>query len=255
MNLKESKFFSTRELEWPDCTGVPASLLMKALWVKLRRKLVGRWADRGTRFVWTTTMVSDAYGPADNVRNYLERRTIRAILADLSRKRPLKRACEIGCGYGRVTMVLKEFAEYVKGFERERHLVDIARALLPEIEFECVDSLTNIEDKTSYDLVMTSTVLQHLTDETAREVCALAKRLTPSGHILCIEKTESVNITENAEDGSKFISRARSFEEYERLMHPYTLLEARPRVVEPTYSNPRPGTCMVFASPMTGRDW
>jgi protein-L-isoaspartate O-methyltransferase len=225
---------------------------MKALWVKMRRKLIGRWADRNSRFVWTTTAVNDAYGPADNVRNYLERRTIRTILAELSRRRPLKRACEIGCGYGRVIMVLKEFAEYVKGFEREPHLVDIARSLLCEIEFECVDSLTNIEDKTSYDLVMMSAVLQHLTDATASEVCAFAKRLTPRGYILCIEKTESINITENTEDGSQFLSRARSIGEYGRLMHPYTLLEARPRVVEPTYANPRPGTCMVFVSPLAG---
>lgn len=250
MNLKELKFFNARELAWPDCTGVPASLLMKALWVKLRRKLVGRWADRGARFVWTTTTVSDAYGPADNVRNYLERRTMRAILAELSRKRPLKRACEIGCGYGRVIMVLKEFAEYVKGFERERHLVDIAHSLLPEVEFECVDSLTNIEDKTSYDLVMTSTVLQHLTDTDAREVCKVMKRLAPAGHILCVEKTENIATTANTEDGTRFISQARPVEIYADFMHPFRLVCVQNRVVEPTYFNTRPGSCMLFASPL-----
>jgi trans-aconitate methyltransferase len=146
-------------------------------------------------------------------------------------------------------MVLKEFADSVKGFERERHLVEIARSLLPDIEFECVESLTRIEDKEPYDLVMTCTVLQHLTDADAREICGVMKRLAPEGYILCIEKTEAINTTANTEDGTQFISRARSVHAYQDLIQPYELVVVRDRVVEPTYSNPRPGTCMVFTSP------
>lgn len=100
---------------------------------------------------------------------------------------------------------------------------------------------------------MTVAVPQHLTDVAAGEVCALARRLAPAGYVLFIEKTDHINTTENMEDGLAFISRARSVEQYERFMHPYTLVEARPRVLEPTYANPRPGTCMVFASPLALR--
>lgn len=250
MNLKELKFFKALELEWPDCTGVPASLLMKALWVKLRRKLVGRWADRGARFVWTTTTVSDAYGPADNVRNYRDRRTIRTVLSEIARQRPLRRACELGCGYGRVIMVLKEFAEFVKGFEREAHLVTVAQSLLPDIVFEEVGSLADIGDETPYDVAMTFTVLQHLTDADAREVCETMKRLAPAGHILCVEKTENIATTANTEDGARFISQARPIEIYADFMHPFRLVRVQNRVVEPTYFNTRPGSCMLFASPL-----
>ena len=63
--------------------------------------------------VWTVGAISDADGPSGNVRNYLEQETIRDILTDLTQERRLARACEIGCGYGRVIMVLKEYADYV----------------------------------------------------------------------------------------------------------------------------------------------
>lgn len=38
---------------------------------------------------------------------------------------------------------------------------------------------------------MTCTVLQHLTDSYASEVCAAIKRLVPKGPVLIIEKTEA----------------------------------------------------------------
>lgn len=249
MNLKESKFFSARELESPDCTGIPASYLVKALLLKFRRRLIGRWADRRSRFVWTLNAVSDAYGPADNVRNYLDRRTIRTILAELPRTRPLRHACEVGCGYGRLIMVLSEFASHVKGFEREPHLVEIGRRLLPHVTFERVDALTLITDNTSYDLAMTCTVLQHLTDADARDACAVLKRLAPDGYVLLIEKTAAIGTTANAEDGAQFLSRARSVETYQKMMDPFRLVLVRDRVVEPTYFNPTPGKCMLFESP------
>lgn len=191
-------------------------------------------------------------GPADNVRNYLERRTIRKILADVGGGRRLGHACEVGCGYGRLIMVLAEFADHVKGFEREPHLVDIGRRLLPGVAFERVDALTAIDDKTSYDFAMTCTVLQHLTDAEAREVCAVLRRLAPEGHVLLIEKTAAIGTTAGAEDGSQFLSRARSIETYQQMMQPFKLVLHRDRVVEPTYFNPTPGQCMLFASPGRG---
>lgn len=218
--------------------------------IKVRRRLIRGLTDKDSRFVWTTTHVSDAYGPADNVRNYLDRRTIRSVLSEIARQKPLRRACELGCGYGRVIMVLKEFAEFVKGFEREAHLVTVARSLLPDLAFEQVGSLADIWDETPYDVAMTCTVLQHLTDSDAREVCKVMKRLAPAGHILCIEKTENIATTANTEDGTRFISQARPVEVYADFMHPFRLVRVQNRVVEPTYFNTRPGSCMLFASPL-----
>ncbi len=249
MNERELRFLTTSERLLPDCTRFPNLYLLKSLLIKLRRRLWGRFIDSESRLIWSADIVSDADGPAANVRNYLEHNTIRSIVAELAREHKIVRACEIGCGYGRVIMVLKEFADFVKGFEREPHLVENARRLLPDIEFECVESLTRIQESNPYDLVMTCAVLQHLTDEEASEVCAVMKRLAPLGHILCIEKTEAISTTARADDGARFISRARSVEAYEGLMRPYRLVTIRKRIVEPTYFNRHPGTCMVFASP------
>lgn len=253
MNSNEIKFFTTQERLYPDVTALPTSYLLKALLVKLRRRLYGGRRDAAARLVWTVSTVSDADTVAANVRNYRDHTTIRSILAELTKSGKVRRACEIGCGYGRVIMVLKEFADDIVGFEREPHLVEAARVLLPDIRFQCVDSLAAIADTIPYDLVMTSTVLQHLSDADARQICDLMKRLAPSGLILCIEKTEEINITKNVDDGTRFISRARAVSVYEEYMHPYSLVMQRERVIEPTYGNARPGSCLLFASPRASR--
>jgi SAM-dependent methyltransferase len=246
MNLVEFQFFSEKEKSLPDASSLPTPYLLKCLLIKLLRKIR---RNQKTRLVWTVSAISDANDHTATVRNYLEQKTIRQILNEMTQGRRLGRACEVGCGYGRVIMVLKEFADYVKGFERESHFVEIARSLQPEIEFQCINSLIEIEEKESYDLVMTCTVLQHLSDNEAQQVCSIMKRLAPKGHILLIEKTDPFNITDNIEDGTKFISRARSIDTYSEYMLPYSLVMIREMVAEPTYSNPKPGKCMLFASP------
>jgi SAM-dependent methyltransferase len=250
MNKREMQLLNNFDKTLPDCSELPIAYLFKSIYIKMRRRLWSKYIDNDSRFLWTVSAVSDADGPTANVRNYLEQKNIREILIDVTRLHRIERACEIGCGYGRVIMVLKEFANYVKGFERESHLVEIARTLNPEIEFECVESLTSISHDETYDFVMTCTVLQHLTDSAASKVCEIMKQLAPHGYILCIEKTYPFNIvTSHMNNESHFISRDRQIEIYQKLMHPYKLCEVRNRILEPNYSNPHPGKCMLFASP------
>jgi SAM-dependent methyltransferase len=163
----------------------------------------------------------------------------------------MKSACEIGCGYGRLIMVLKEFAEKVVGFEREAHLLEMARPLLPSIDFRRVDSLDRLrgEQAEEFDFAMTCSVLQHLTDDLCRSVLSEIKNIAPKGHVLIIEKTEDIATTDNTRDGDCFLSRARSPEMYARWMAPYSLVSVSDRVVEPGYYNPAPGKCMLFKSP------
>ena len=254
MDYKEYKLLSKRGNNLRDITGLPMRHILESLLIKVRRKTYGRilkkYVEKENRLLWTVSAISDADGPSANVRNYLEQKTIREVLTDLTQGRKIARACEIGCGYGRVIMVLKEFADYVKGFERETHLVEIASSLIPEIEFERVESLKYIQEREPYDFVMTCAMLQHLTDAFASDVCKIMKQLAPKGYILCIEKTEPISITENTENGNQFISRNRSVEAYQELMLPYKLVETRERIVEPTYFNSRPGKCMLFVSPV-----
>src|SRR2546426_127285 len=105
----------------PDCTALPATYLARCLLTKAWRRLGRSIALSSRRFVWTATAVSDANVdiPTAAVRNYLEQKAIRTVLSELTLHQQVSRACEIGCGYGRVIMVLREFAEVVKGFERE----------------------------------------------------------------------------------------------------------------------------------------
>lgn len=251
MNQNDVKIFDEKEPVLNGVTDLPIRYLLKALFIKARRKLWSKYADRGARLVWTVSSVSDAVGPSDNVRNYLERKTIRSILSEIVKQNgPIQSACEVGCGYGRVIMVLKEFADKVAGFEREPHLINIAKALLPEIDFYQCDSLDKISQmsKDAFNLVMTCTVLQHLTDDFCRGVLREIKRLAPQGYVLLIEKTEAISVTNNISNGDKFISRARDVELYKEWMKPYVLITTRKRIVENTHSNKSPGTCMLFKS-------
>lgn len=252
MNQNELKYFQEKELQYCDATSLPLNYLLKSLLIKLRRKTWGRVCDKDSRMAWMVSNVSDAMGTADNVRNYLERKTLRAIISKINNNYPINSACEIGCGYGRVTMVLSEFAKRVVGFEREKNLVDIAKSLLPTIEFYQVYLLDKISylNKGAFDFTMTCTVLQHLTDIYCHSILEDMKRLTPNGYVLLIEKTESIAITKNTTDENLFISRARSVEDYANLMKPYKLVSVSKRIIEPTYFNPNPGSCMLFRSPL-----
>lgn len=251
MNLREMKYFGPDELKLYDGTSLPFFYLIKCLAVKVRRHLWGRFLDSTSRLVWTVTAVSDATGPTDNVRNYMERKTVRSILSGLSGNYPIKAAGEVACGYGRIIMVLKEFSEKVVGFEREEHLLTIARHLLPDIDFcrcESLDQIGAISER-QFDFMMTNTVLQHLNDDFCGRVLAEMKKLCPEGHILLAEKTESISVSTNQTDGTQFISRARTVEAYQRYMAPFVLVSTVDMVLEPTYHNKRPGIYMLFRSP------
>src|SRR5262249_15251786 len=143
------------------------------------------------RHPWTVADVADVAGPAANVRNYLERRDVRRCLRAAASVRPLSRACDVGCGYGRLTMALGEFATHVAGFEREPTFVAEAKRLLPRIEFHQVDTLARLPAATAaFDLAMTFTVLQHLRDDEAQAVCSELKRLASGGFVLLTEETD-----------------------------------------------------------------
>ena len=252
MNQNELNYFQKMQLRYYDPTALPFNVLLKSLALKIRRRTLGRMFDSEARLVWTVDMVSDAVGPFANVRDYRERRTIQLILDRIRQIYPINSACEIGCGYGRLIMVMEEYAGKVVGFEREANLLELAKELLPTIDFCKVDSLDNLSSfgRGQFDFVMTCTVLQHLTDDLCRRVLEEIKRIAPKGHVLLIEKVEDNFTTKNVTDGNAFISRARSKKIYSQWMTPYKLVSISKRIVEPGYINPNVGECMLFRSPM-----
>src|SRR5262249_41129046 len=119
----------------------------------------------GARHQWTIAEVADTAGPSVYVRNYLEQRDVPRCLQAAAARKPISRACDVGCGYGRLTMVLSEVAKQVVGFEREPAFVLEARRLMPSVEFREVKDLSNLPaPSAAFDFAMTFTVLQHLSD-------------------------------------------------------------------------------------------
>jgi SAM-dependent methyltransferase len=226
----------------------PFAALLTAAGRKVWRRL-RLLAGRGSgRFVWSSYATADATGPAFNVRTYQERRQVRDILRGISAKRPLRRAAEIGCGYGRLTMVLLEFCSEAVGFEREPHLVAIARELLPDATFRTVNSLDRLNSPDGhFDFAFTFTVLQHLDERGAAGAVAEIKRIVaPGGYVLLVEKTNPSQTVPPRRDG--FVSIGRPVDVYERWMAPWTLAAVVPRRVEPTYAVKEVGSYMLFSS-------
>lgn len=149
-------------------------------------------------------------------------------------------------------MVLTEFCDTVIGLEREPSLLEVARSLLPELKFTVVPSLLELplEDR-SADLLMTFTVLQHMTDEDARGALAEIKRIVrPAGFVLLMEKTDESAVYGDPTDRAQLLSLGRSVETFAGWMAPCALVHEVAGRVEPTYPGfDRVGTYMLFRAP------
>ncbi len=144
------------------------------------------------RKTWTPADVVDVSGPPALLRNYLEQRDVREYVQRAEMTTPITRAYDVGCGFGRLTPVLAEFASAVVGFEREASLLATARTLLPALEFVEVATLSALPaPDASAEFVMTFTVLQHMPDSHAEAVIReITRVLAPQGHVLAVEETD-----------------------------------------------------------------
>ena len=130
------------------------------------------------RLVWTPDEVVDVDGPRAMLRAYLEQRDVREFCASVSMHTPIAAACDVGCGFGRLTPVLTEFAERVVGFEREAGLRRIAQSLQPSIEFRPIEILSRLPaDNASFTFGLVFTVLQHVPEPEVRAVIDDLRRI------------------------------------------------------------------------------
>jgi SAM-dependent methyltransferase len=199
--------------------------------------------------VWRQEHVVDVRDAAFSVRTYREQQDVRGLLVSAVGAYRREAACEVGAGYGRMTVVLTEFFDRVEGFERESHFVEDASRLLPEIRFHQVDALAMLPaSDAAFDCVMTFTVLQHLTDPVARAVAGeIARILRPGGVLLICEETDPGHRDGAVDDEMGMCTIGRTVAEYAALFGGFTLLQTRPRRIEPTYPRPDVGAYMVFA--------
>lgn len=166
-------------------------------------------------------------------RTYLEHRQIRAILRKVSRD-VWFRAAEFGCGYGRNLALLKEFFSVVHGYERDEGLALMASWLNPEcIVYNEVPTRGPIDEPDFlFDLVMTFTFLQHLSDSelvwAGREI---HRTLKLGGYALIVEETDT-----KLNDLGEYPVRGRSPERYASMLG-LKLIESEERKLEPGNEN------------------
>ena len=202
------------------------------------------------RKTWTPTDVVDVSGPPALLRNYLEQGLVRDCVQRAEMTTPITRAYDVGCGFGRLTPVLSEFASVVVGFEREATLVATARQLLPALEFIEVASLEALPaPDASAELVMTFTVLQHMPDPQAEAVIReMARVLAPGGHLLVVEETDPTLEAGDVNRADAGYTRGRPWSWYEARVAPLQLIRMGPRVIEPGYPRADVGTYMLFGA-------
>jgi SAM-dependent methyltransferase len=203
------------------------------------------------RLVWTPAEVVDVDGPKAILRNYLEQRDVRALLALVCRPGGHDAACDIGCGFGRLTPVLTEFARSVVAFEREAGLLQIGRTLQPHIDFRDVDSLAKLPgEAAAFDITLVFTVLQHIPEPAVRDVIAEIQRVSkPDGALLLCEETETTLEAGDPLQAELGYTRGRSVDEYAAWLAPWRLVTTRRREIEPGYPRADVGTYMLFAGP------
>jgi SAM-dependent methyltransferase len=203
------------------------------------------------RLVWTPREVVDVDGPRAMLRAYLEQRDVRELYGNLGIDRVPTAACDVGCGFGRLTPVLTEFAERVVGFEREPALLSIARALQPTVQFCDIDDLQHLPaERSSFDLALVFTVLQHIPEPEVRGVVDELRRIMkPSGHLLLCEETDATLEAGDRAAAHLGYTCGRPVPTYEAWLAPWKLVATKRRTIEPGYPRADVGTYMLFAGP------
>jgi SAM-dependent methyltransferase len=203
------------------------------------------------RLVWTPGEVVDVDGPRAMLRAYLEQRDVRELTAKASAAAPISAACDVGCGFGRVTPVLTEFADRVIGFEREPDLLRVARALQPSVEFRSIDTLSRLPaDDGSFTFGLVFTVLQHVPEpEVLAVIDELRRIVTPQGHLLLCEETDATLEAGDRSQAHLGYTCGRPVTTYQSWLAPWKLVATKRRAIEPDYPRPDVGTYMLFAGP------
>jgi len=203
------------------------------------------------RLVWTPREVVDVDGPRAMLRAYLEQRDVRELVAGVARVAPIAAACDVGCGFGRLTPVLAEFAERVVGFERETDLLHVARSLQPSIDFRQIEALSKLPaDDASFTFGLVFTVLQHVPEPEVQTVIAELRRIVaPDGHLLLCEETDAALEAGDKTQVHLGYTCGRPVTTYEAWLAPWRLVATSHRVIEPDYPRADVGTYMLFAGP------
>lgn len=177
-------------------------------WAK--KKGIITWKDKG--FSW-----GDKYPPHISAKDYYDYKLLGSTLPNVK----FQNALDLGCGYGRRTGWINEFAAETTGIDPNNEAVDEARACYPHLRFH-VGAVQKLPfDDQSFDLICTFVVLQHVPPDVIEVACSEMRRvLKQGGHIICFEAVGQ---------RVKEWRWERSVEEYERVFNPLKLSECQVR--------------------------
>ena len=121
--------------------------------------------------------------------------------------------------------------------------------MIPDVNFIRIDDLSNTGLETGkFDVIVTFTFLQHLTDKFAEQVAhEMLRCLKPYGHIIICEETDIHHMMGDPKDPNKICTIGRSIKQYERLFPSLNLIFSAKRKIEPGYQREDTGDYMVFA--------
>lgn len=186
---------------------------------------------------WSRQLNAEELIPYTLARTAREHKVLRKLLAD-PRENKFREAIEIGCGYGRNLHFLKEISHNVAGLERDKELAFLAANINLDCSISSPPEMFPTKFKSSvFDLVLTFTFLQHLSDDEAR---------TAANEILRIAcKGATIVIVEETDQGRNYGPDCihRDLSSYRDLFRDCKLVHTEPRIVENGLES---GTYMVF---------
>lgn len=125
----------------------------------------------------------------------LRERTLKGRLLDQARLAPGQDVLDVGCGTGTLAILAKSRQQgaRVVGLDGDPHILAIARRKVAEarVDVELREGLANSEEvfaPESFDRIVTSFVLHHLTSEEKRLACSAMRRwLRPRGELHALD--------------------------------------------------------------------
>lgn len=224
-----------------DPAGVPAYLLGRLL-------PHSRWGPEWRREDGYVTFEDGGFAGGSPSRPELSARIFYEVesLRDAVGDREFERSLEVGCGYGRLSGWIADYAAESVAVEPNRDAVEQAGRFYPTLSVaEAVASALPFGDD-RFDLAVTWLVLAHVPPDAIEAVAGELTRVLSSGGALVVcEQT-------TGEEGTA--SWPRSRERYEELFAPLELVRVGDRGVEPGFEYGRRMEVLAFEGGPTGAE-
>lgn len=178
------------------------------------------WTEANGAITWNTAQGFD-WGEGDTPPQIaaINYHMVQALRGDVARGQ-YDHAVEIGCGYGRLTPWLGEFASRVTGVDPNPEVLSLLDEYYPSADIATVSALVQhlpFPDDT-VDLVVTRAVLQHIPpDEIETAVREMRRIASDDAHIL---------LSEASTGREKPPFHPRSEREYAALFEPFSLVRS-----------------------------